>query len=209
MGAGVAGSICHDGLNPMLTRLMALPAPGTETFFLWGPRQTGKSTLLRRTYGEDRWIDLLKADEFRRYVTRPESLREELEAEPPSPRQQIVIDEIQKVPTLLDEVHSGHRCPQRRRDRELLEHRARMRRLEPHDEESLRDPRRHPPRTLASRVPKAPEAARDRGAEVLLRRRGRRESAREARRAASRLGGLRQDLRTLGLPRAQRLRRLP
>lgn len=49
--------------------------------------------------------DRLKVDVFRRYVTRPESLREELEAEPPSLRQQIVIDEIQKVPALLDEVH--------------------------------------------------------------------------------------------------------
>ncbi len=89
----------------MFERRLVLPAPGTETFFLWGPRQTGKSTLLRTTYGETRWVDLLKADVFRRYVTRPESLREELEAEPPGPRQQIVIDEIQKVPALLDEVH--------------------------------------------------------------------------------------------------------
>lgn len=89
----------------MFERRLALPAPGTETFFLWGPRQTGKSTLLRTTYGDTRWVDLLKADVFRRYVTRPESLREELEAEPPGPRQQIVIDEIQRVPALLDEVH--------------------------------------------------------------------------------------------------------
>ena len=84
----------------MFERRLVLPAPGTETFFLWGPRQTGKSTLLRATYGDARWIDLLKADVFRRYVTRPESLREELEAEPPGPRQQIVIDEIQKLPAL-------------------------------------------------------------------------------------------------------------
>ena len=89
----------------MFERRLGLPAPGTETFFLWGPRQTGKSTLLRATYGDARRVDLLKADVFRRYVTRPESLREELEAEPPGPRQQIVIDEIQKVPALLDEVH--------------------------------------------------------------------------------------------------------
>ncbi len=88
----------------MFERQLALPAPGTETFFLWGPRQTGKSTILRSAYGDALWIDLLKADVFRRYVTRPESLREELEAEPPGPRQQIVIDEIQKVPALLDEV---------------------------------------------------------------------------------------------------------
>lgn len=89
----------------MFKRALALPEPGVETFFLWGPRQTGKSTLLRETYGQGRWIDLLKAEEFRRYLARPELLRQELEAEPPGPGEQIVIDEIQKVPALLDEVH--------------------------------------------------------------------------------------------------------
>jgi predicted AAA+ superfamily ATPase len=72
---------------------------------LWGPRQTGKSTLLRETYADGRWVDLLKAEEFRRYVARPELLRQELEAEEPEPGHQIVIDEIQKIPALLDEVH--------------------------------------------------------------------------------------------------------
>jgi uncharacterized protein len=83
-------------------RALSLPRPGTETFFLWGPRQTGKTTLLRQTYPDAVWIDLLHADEFRRYVARPELLREELAARPPS---QVVIDEVQKVPALLDEVH--------------------------------------------------------------------------------------------------------
>jgi predicted AAA+ superfamily ATPase len=92
-------------LNQVFARNLRLPRPGTETFFLWGPRQTGKSTLLKETYGDGRWVDLLKAEEFRRYVARPELLRQELEAEAPAPRQQIVIDEIQKVPALLDEVH--------------------------------------------------------------------------------------------------------
>lgn len=65
----------------MFKRALPLPAPGTETFFLWGPRQTGKSTLLRQTYSDGHWVDLLEADDFRRYLTRPETLREELEAE--------------------------------------------------------------------------------------------------------------------------------
>ncbi len=89
----------------MFTRSLNLPPPGVETFFLWGPRQTGKTTLLRRTYPQARWLDLLKTDEYRRYATRPELLRQELEAEPPGPGQQVVIDEAQKVPALLDEVH--------------------------------------------------------------------------------------------------------
>jgi len=87
----------------MFTRSLRLPEAGRETFFLWGPRQTGKSTLLRASYPEAPWVDLLKADEYRRYVSRPETLREEIDA---GPRPlQVVIDEVQRVPALLDEVH--------------------------------------------------------------------------------------------------------
>lgn len=89
----------------MFTRELSLPDPGAETFFLWGPRQTGKTTLLRDRYSNAWWIDLLKAEEFRRYTTRPELLRQELKAGGVGPGVQIVIDEIQKVPALLDEVH--------------------------------------------------------------------------------------------------------
>ena len=89
----------------MFKRNLHLPAPGEETFFLWGPRQTGKTTLLRSAYPQARWIDLLKADEFRRYVTNPERLREEIEAVGGPAGGQVVIDEIQKVPALLDEAH--------------------------------------------------------------------------------------------------------
>jgi predicted AAA+ superfamily ATPase len=87
----------------MFERALVLPRAPEESFFLWGPRQTGKSTLLRKTYPEARWIDLLKADEFRRYLDAPERLRQELAAE--SGPRLVVIDEIQKVPDLLDEVH--------------------------------------------------------------------------------------------------------
>ena len=89
----------------MFKRFLDLPDPGTETFFLWGPRQTGKSTLLRQRYPDARWVDLLKGEEFRRYLDHPEYLRQELESAPPAPGRQIVIDEVQKVPALLDEVH--------------------------------------------------------------------------------------------------------
>jgi predicted AAA+ superfamily ATPase len=84
-------------------RAQKLPPPGTETFFLWGPRQTGKSTLLSDTYENAVWIDLLKAEEYRRYLQQPELLRQELTGG--DRHRQIVIDEIQKVPALLDEVH--------------------------------------------------------------------------------------------------------
>ncbi len=74
----------------------------SRSFFPWGPRQTGKSRLLRETYPRARWIDLLRSDDLIRYTERPALLREELLANPESGR--IVIDEIQKVPALLDVV---------------------------------------------------------------------------------------------------------
>lgn len=91
----------------MLARSLNLPASGTETFFLWGPRQTGKTTLLKHAYPGAVWIDLLKAEEYRRYVQNPELLRAELAERAPAGCH-VVIDEVQKVPQLLDEVHWLH-----------------------------------------------------------------------------------------------------
>jgi predicted AAA+ superfamily ATPase len=89
----------------LYTRKLTLPEAGKETFFLWGARQAGKSSLLREAYADAVWVDLLKADAFRRYSTRPEILREELERlENPF----VVVDEVQKVPALLDEIHWLH-----------------------------------------------------------------------------------------------------
>lgn len=98
-------AIFHDILRPVLDRSLNLPLPGSETFFLWGSRQSGKTTLLKQRYPQARWIDLRRRDAFRRYATHPELLRLEIEENPPDRGQQIVIDEIQKVPALLDEVH--------------------------------------------------------------------------------------------------------
>lgn len=90
----------------MLKRSLQLPSPGTETFFLWGPRQTGKTTLLRSTYPDAVYIDLLKAEEYRRYLNNPEYLRQELLSRDETPF--VIIDEVQKLPVLLDEVHWLH-----------------------------------------------------------------------------------------------------
>ena len=105
MTIGSDVSSCHDIMNCMFQRSLNLPPPGAETFFLWGPRQSGKSTLLRQRYTTNHWLDLLKSDEYRRYTTRPELLRQEIEAEEPGPGEQVVIDEVQRVPALLNEVH--------------------------------------------------------------------------------------------------------
>jgi predicted AAA+ superfamily ATPase len=87
----------------MFRRALSLPPSPGQSFFLWGPRQTGKTSLLRATYPDAIWIDLLRTDEFARYAQRPALLREELLAQ--SGRPLVVIDEVQKVPALLDEVH--------------------------------------------------------------------------------------------------------
>jgi predicted AAA+ superfamily ATPase len=87
----------------MLRRALTLPRRPEESFFLWGPRQTGKTSLLRTTYPGAVWIDLLRTDDAIRYASRPAFLREELLARPGGTL--VVIDEVQKVPALLDEVH--------------------------------------------------------------------------------------------------------
>ena len=89
----------------MFSRNLQLPPSGKESFFLWGPRQTGKTTLLRERYPGCKWLDLLKSEEYVHYSAHPERLRREIEAEGPSPEKQIVIDEVQRVPELLNEVH--------------------------------------------------------------------------------------------------------
>jgi len=86
----------------MIDRALALPRRPKSSFFLWGPRQTGKSTLLRVLYPQARRIDLLTSREFVRFSRDPTVLREEVEA---ARERFVVIDEVQKVPTLLDEVH--------------------------------------------------------------------------------------------------------
>lgn len=87
----------------MLRRALALPASPSESFFLWGPWQVGKSSLLAATYPQAPRIDLLLSEEHLRYLQRPGLLREELADAPRGTL--VVLDEIQKVPALLDEVH--------------------------------------------------------------------------------------------------------
>jgi predicted AAA+ superfamily ATPase len=71
-----------------------------KSVFLLGPRQTGKSTLVRETFPEAALYDLLEADTFRELTARPEYIRQTLD-----PRQPVlVVDEIQKFPALLDEI---------------------------------------------------------------------------------------------------------
>jgi uncharacterized protein len=79
-----------------------IPVP-EGSFFLFGPRGTGKTTWLRQTFPNALWLDLLDPQAQRAYLARPERLRELVDGSPGA--SDVVIDEIQKVPGLLDVVH--------------------------------------------------------------------------------------------------------
>lgn len=74
-----------------------------QSYFLFGPRGTGKSTWIKNMLGDAVRIDLLDPEVFRAYSARPERLQEIAKAQEPGAT--IVIDEIQKTPYLLDVVH--------------------------------------------------------------------------------------------------------
>lgn len=74
-----------------------------DSFFIFGPRGTGKSTWLKNTFPDAYVIDLLDDELYRSYIAHPERIAQVVKANPDSKR--IVIDEIQKVPALLDGVH--------------------------------------------------------------------------------------------------------
>ena len=76
---------------------------GQESLFLWGARQTGKSTLLKTLFPDALWFDLLISSEYKRLSTNPDILRETVLANPNT--KPVIIDEIQRIPDLLNEVH--------------------------------------------------------------------------------------------------------
>jgi len=74
-----------------------------ESVFFWGARQTGKSTLLKTLFPNAMWFDLLLSNEYKRLTENPDILRETILANPNA--QPVIIDEIQRIPDLLNEVH--------------------------------------------------------------------------------------------------------
>ena len=88
----------------MFNRLIRLPS--TSSFFLFGPRGSGKTHLLKERFHapETLYVDLLDPETFQNLSLRPQALLERLRALTPQ-TQWVVIDEIQKLPALLDIVH--------------------------------------------------------------------------------------------------------
>jgi uncharacterized protein len=92
----------------MYQRIQKLNLSSRETCFLWGPRQTGKSTLLKSLFPGAMRYDLLLSTEFQNLLRQPNIMREQCLAaglSGDSQKEPIIIDEIQKIPALLDEVH--------------------------------------------------------------------------------------------------------
>lgn len=86
----------------MYKRIQKFNELANHSCFLWGPRQTGKSTLLKELYPDAPYYDLLLSEEFQRLSRRPSLLHEELAFHiTPTP---VIIDEVQKIPPLLDEI---------------------------------------------------------------------------------------------------------
>ncbi|MFN0118333.1 MAG: ATP-binding protein [Elusimicrobiota bacterium] len=77
--------------------------PSQQSFFLFGPRGTGKSTWVQTTFPKAHHINLLEPDVFRRLSSHPEHLKELVEAN--LGRKSFLIDEVQKIPQLLGLVH--------------------------------------------------------------------------------------------------------
>jgi predicted AAA+ superfamily ATPase len=86
----------------IIERIQDIKLPADRSAFLWGPRKTGKTTLLRQKFPDAFWIDLLDHDIFLSLSRKPTGLRQILEAQS---SRIVVIDEVQKVPDLMDEIH--------------------------------------------------------------------------------------------------------
>lgn len=83
------------------TRLLDIQLPKGKSAFLWGPRKVGKSHWIKQNMPNATVIDFLKTDVYADYISKPSLLRERYA----HTEQCIVIDEVQMVPSILNEVH--------------------------------------------------------------------------------------------------------
>lgn len=86
----------------LIHRIQKIDLPENRSAFLWGPRKTGKTTLLKQKFPNAFWVDLLDFDFFFSLNQKPSSLREIIRAQE---SKLVIIDEVQKIPLLMDEIH--------------------------------------------------------------------------------------------------------
>ena len=87
----------------ILDRILTIPELEEDSVFLWGARQTGKSTFLKSIYPEAHYYDLLLPDVYSRLQRKPERLIQELQHL--DHNELVIIDEVQMLPNLLNAVH--------------------------------------------------------------------------------------------------------
>src|SRR3989304_2427102 len=89
-----------------ITRMLDLRLPDRQSAFLWGARKTGKTTYLKEKFPDSIVYDFLKTDLFLDISKNPSLLRERLLANSEvALKKPVILDEVQKVPQVLDEVH--------------------------------------------------------------------------------------------------------
>ncbi len=89
-----------------IKRILSIELPQGQSAFLWGPRKTGKTTYLKERFPDSIVYDFLKTNLFFEFSKRPYLLREQLLAKDRNRlKYPIILDEVQKVPQILDEVH--------------------------------------------------------------------------------------------------------
>src|SRR4030065_301320 len=92
-------------MDELIPRRLRLELPERQSAFLWGPRKTGKTTLLRASFPRSIVFDFLQTDLALAMTRRPSLLRERLLASTARElREPVILDEVQKVPAVLDEV---------------------------------------------------------------------------------------------------------
>ena len=91
---------------PATARILDIDLPPRQSAFLWGARKTGKSTYLQQRFPDSIRFDLLDSDLTIDLLRRPALLRERLLSQPARRLDEpVIIDEVQKAPEVLDEVH--------------------------------------------------------------------------------------------------------
>jgi predicted AAA+ superfamily ATPase len=89
-----------------IRRILTIDLPAKQSAFLWGPRKTGKTTFLKKNFPQSIFYDFLRTDAFLEYTKTPFLLRERLLAKRDAAiHSPVIIDEVQKIPHILDEVH--------------------------------------------------------------------------------------------------------
>ena len=86
----------------MFERLIQINRQSKHSMFLFGPRGTGKTSWLCQRFNQALYFDLLNDDTYTELSAHPTRLSAKI---PPSYQDWVIIDEVQKIPAILNEVH--------------------------------------------------------------------------------------------------------